>query len=72
MTHVKPDNTKSVLLWTYRAFLYDPVEHDDCLGLLLPDHEPKVTTGVPEGALQRANALISSHDRKKRRIEESR
>lgn len=35
----------------YRAFLDDPVEHDDRFGILLPDHEPKVAAGVPEGTL---------------------
>lgn len=43
------------VLRTYRAFLDDPVEHDDRLCLLLPDHEPKVAAGVLEGALWTTN-----------------
>lgn len=43
------------MLCTYRAFLYDPVEHDDRFGLLLPDHEPKMAAGVPEWSLWTTN-----------------
>lgn len=55
----QPDKVCFVI--AYRAFLYDSVEHDHCLSILFPDHEPKVATGVPEGALWTTDTHTQTH-----------
>lgn len=50
----------------YRAFLDHPIEHDDSLGLLLPNHEPEVATRVPERTLQTTHMHAEQSDVRRR------
>lgn len=54
-------NDKQVPKCTHRSLFNDSVEHYNSFGTLLPNHQPEMTTGIPQRPLwkQKRERLIN-------------